>query len=131
MGRPQPEAQLTRLRRQVERLRRFQRGLARAFSWPVAQAAALADDTIACRCEAVTVGEIRAAIHAPLGPREVNRVKAITRCGMGRCQGRFCGPALQEIVAGACDAPIADVGRLRMQAPVKPIPLHAAAEMEP
>jgi NAD(P)H-nitrite reductase large subunit len=105
--------------------------LAQAFAWPVKQAAALTDETIACRCEAVMVGEIRAAVHAPLGPREVNRVKAITRCGMGRCQGRFCGPALQEIVAEACGAPIAEVGRLRMQAPVKPIPLHAAAELEP
>jgi NADPH-dependent 2,4-dienoyl-CoA reductase/sulfur reductase-like enzyme len=131
MGRPQPETELVRLRREVERLRKFQRGLANAFAWPVAQAAALADDTIACRCEAVTVGEIRAAIRAPLGPREVNRVKAITRCGMGRCQGRFCGPALQEIVAAACGVPIVEAGRLRMQAPVKPIPLHAAAELEP
>lgn len=131
MNLPQPETELRRLRQEIERLRRFQRGLAQAFAWPVAQAAALADETIACRCEAVTVGEIRAAVHAPLGPREVNRVKAITRCGMGRCQGRFCGPALQEIVAGACSAPIAEVGRLRVQAPVKPIPLHAAAEMEP
>jgi NADPH-dependent 2,4-dienoyl-CoA reductase/sulfur reductase-like enzyme len=131
MGRPQPQPQVLPLRRKVERLRRFQKGLARAFAWPVAQAASLSDETIACRCEAVTVGEIRAAVQAPLGPREVNRVKAITRCGMGRCQGRFCGPALQEIVAGACGAPIAEAGRLRMQAPVKPIPLHAAAEMEP
>jgi NADPH-dependent 2,4-dienoyl-CoA reductase/sulfur reductase-like enzyme len=130
MGRSQPEAELARLRREVECLRQFQRGLAKAFAWPVAQAAALSDETIACRCEAVTVGEIREAVRAPLGPREVNRVKAITRCGMGRCQGRFCGPALQEIVAGACGAPIAEAGRLRMQAPVKPIPLHAAAEME-
>jgi NADPH-dependent 2,4-dienoyl-CoA reductase/sulfur reductase-like enzyme len=131
MGRPQPEAELIRLRSEIERLRCFQRGLAKAFAWPVAQAAAISDETIACRCEAVTVGEIRAAIRAPLGPREVNRIKAITRCGMGRCQGRFCGPALQEIVAGACGAPIETAGRLRMQAPVKPIPLHAAAELEP
>lgn len=131
IGQAQPESRLIPLRREVERLRRFQRGLAKAFAWPIAQVATLSDETIACRCEAVTVGEIRAAVHAPLGPREVNRVKAITRCGMGRCQGRFCGPALQEIVAGACGVPIAKAGRLRVQAPVKPIPLHAAAEMEP
>ncbi len=91
----------------------------------------LADETIACRCEAVTVGEIRAAVRAPLGPREVNRIKALTRCGMGRCQGRFCGPALQEIVAAAGNVPIGDVGRLRTQAPVKPIPLNVAAGVEP
>jgi NADPH-dependent 2,4-dienoyl-CoA reductase/sulfur reductase-like enzyme len=130
MGRPSSEPELARLRRQVGHLRRFQRGLARAFAWPVSQAAALPDETVACRCEAVTVGEIRAAIQMPLGPREVNRVKALTRCGMGRCQGRFCGPALQEIVAGACGEPIADVGRLRSQAPVKPIPLYAASELD-
>ncbi|MCG7391596.1 FAD-dependent oxidoreductase [Microvirga sp. ACRRW] len=130
-GRPQPESALAPLRKEIERLRRFQRGLAKAFAWPVEQAAALSDETIVCRCEAVTVGEIRAAVRAPLGPREVNRVKAVTRCGMGRCQGRFCGPALQEIVAGTCNAPIAQAGRLRVQAPVKPIPLHAAAELEP
>ena len=131
MGRPQARAEQVRLQRQVERMRRLQRGLARAFAWPTAQVAALPDETIACRCEAVTVGEIRAAIHAPLGPREVNRVKAITRCGMGRCQGRFCGPALQEIVAGACGVPASQAGRLRVQAPVKPIPLYAASELEP
>jgi NADPH-dependent 2,4-dienoyl-CoA reductase/sulfur reductase-like enzyme len=130
MGRPSPGPEPARLRRQVGRLRRFQRGLARAFAWPVAQAAALPDETIVCRCEAVAAGDIRTAIRAPLGPREVNRVKALTRCGMGRCQGRFCGPALQEIVAAVCGEPVADVGRLRVQAPVKPIPLHAASELE-
>ena len=41
------------------RLRRFQKGLAQAFAWPVEQVAALSDETIACRCEAVTVGDIR------------------------------------------------------------------------
>ena len=46
--------------------------------------------------------------------------KAFTRCGMGRCQGRFCGPALGEIVASANGEP---PGRLRTQAPVRPIPL--------
>lgn len=131
MGRAPSPSELARLRRRVGRLRRFQRGLAKAFAWPVVQAAMLPDETIACRCEAVTVGEIRAAVQAPLGPREVNRIKSLTRCGMGRCQGRFCGPVLQEIVAAAGNVPVGTVGRLRMQAPVKPIPLDAAAEVEP
>ena len=62
---------------------------------------------------------------------EVNRVKAMTRCGMGRCQGRVCGPALQEIVAGASGQDGAGAGRLRGQAPVKPIALSAAGESTP
>ena len=127
-GQGGPPGRRQRLRGRVRRLRRFQRGLARAFAWPAACAADLPDDTVLCRCEAVSVGEVRRAVAAPLGPREVNRAKAITRCGMGRCQGRFCGPALQEVVAAASNLEVAEVGRLRVQAPVKPLPVEVVAE---
>ncbi|MDX3807286.1 MAG: (2Fe-2S)-binding protein, partial [Bosea sp. (in: a-proteobacteria)] len=116
------------LARKVERLRRFQRGLARAFAWPKAQIAMLPDAVTLCRCENVTVGEVRAAMAKDLGPAEVNRVKAMTRCGMGRCQGRVCGPALQEIVAAQTGSDGGAAGRLRGQAPVKPIALGAAGD---
>ena len=116
------------LRRKVARYRRFQRGLFRAFAWPATHGAAVADAVDVCRCENVTAGEIRAAIAADLGPVDVNRVKAITRCGMGRCQGRMCGPALQEIVAAATARPLPEVGRLRSQAPVKPLAIGHAPE---
>ena len=115
----------------MARLRGFQRSLARAFAWPVAQIRALPDDTLLCRCESVTIGAVRTAMAQALGPVEVNRVKAMTRCGMGRCQGRVCGPALQEIVAGASSQAGAGAGRLRGQAPVKPIALSAAGESTP
>ncbi|KAB0265940.1 NAD(P)/FAD-dependent oxidoreductase [Microvirga brassicacearum] len=114
------------LRRRVFRLRRFQRALARAFVWPANRVKDLSDDVALCRCENVSVGEIRRAMDQALGPIEVNRVKAITRCGMGRCQGRVCGPALQELVASHAGIPIEAAGRLRVQAPVKPIPLSVA-----
>lgn len=125
LGKALPPALAARLRR-LQRLRRFQRSLARAFAWPVAQIRALPDDVMLCRCENIGIGEVRAAMARELGPVEVNRVKAITRCGMGRCQGRVCGPALLEIVAGAAGVPGADAGRLRAQAPVKPVALSAA-----
>ena len=126
MGQAVDEARADALRRTVARLRAFQRGIAEAFAWPAARVGALPDDCMLCRCENVTAGDIRAAVASELIPAEVNRVKAITRCGMGRCQGRFCGPALQEIVAAASGRPVAEVGRLRGQAPVKPIPLSSA-----
>ncbi|MEO3432826.1 FAD-dependent oxidoreductase [Inquilinus sp. CAU 1745] len=115
-----------RLRGRVKRLRRFQNGLSKAFSWPVRFAGRLGDDVTICRCENVKAGEIRSAMDTDLGPVEINRVKAITRCGMGRCQGRVCGPALQELIAAHAGLPIVEVGRLRGQAPVKPIPVSAA-----
>jgi hypothetical protein len=42
---------------------------------------------------------------------------------MGRCQGRFCGLAAAEILAATLSVPIDQVGRLRGQAPVKPLPI--------
>jgi NADPH-dependent 2,4-dienoyl-CoA reductase/sulfur reductase-like enzyme len=110
-------------RRQVARLRRFQRGLARAFACPTDVIHNLADSVIVCRCEGISAGELRASIRTDFGPAEVNRLKAITRCGMGRCQGRFCGLAAAELTAQALGIPLEEVGRLRAQPPVKPIPL--------
>lgn len=110
-------------RRNVARLRRFQRGLARAFAWPVHTIHGLDDRVVVCRCEGISAGELRASLRADLGPIEVNRLKAITRCGMGRCQGRFCGLAAAELAARALNMPLEAVGRLRAQAPIKPIPL--------
>ncbi|PTM43371.1 NAD(P)/FAD-dependent oxidoreductase [Bosea sp. 124] len=131
LGAPQDIGAVRPLARRVARLRGFQRGLASAFAWPVAQIRSQADDTILCRCETVTFGAVRSAMAQALGPVEVNRVKAMTRCGMGRCQGRVCGPALQEIVAGAAGLEGAAAGRLRGQAPVKPIMLAAAGDAAP
>ncbi|MEJ2382801.1 MAG: FAD-dependent oxidoreductase [Xanthomonadales bacterium] len=49
----------------------------------------MTDDTIVCRCERVTAGEIRALIRA--GMRDVNEIKTVTRTGMGACGAKTCG----------------------------------------
>jgi NAD(P)H-nitrite reductase large subunit len=46
------------------------------------------DDTIICRCERVTAGEIRGLIRA--GYRDLNEIKAITRAGMCACASKTC-----------------------------------------
>lgn len=115
------------LRNALVKQRRFARALRQAFPWPAAQAAALPDKTIVCRCEEVTAGDIRHAA-CDLGAMDINRAKAFCRVGMGRCQGRYCGNAAAEIIAAATGAPIADVGRLRAQAPVKPLPVATVVE---
>lgn len=113
-------------RQKLHRLYQFQRAMAGAFAWPYQAAASLRDDATVCRCENVSAGEIRGSLRLPLGVSEVNRVKAATRCGMGRCQGRMCGPAVTEMTAtmlGRIDAPL---DRLRAQPPVKPLPIAVA-----
>ena len=54
---------------------------------------------VICRCETVTEGEIAEALHSPIPPVSVNGVKRRVGAGMGRCQGGFCGPRVQEIIA--------------------------------
>jgi len=98
----------------------FAKGLARAFPWPHELAAAVADEAVVCRCETVTAGTLRDSVR-DLGAAEANRAKAFSRVGMGRCQGRYCGAAAAEIIAAARGEPVERAGRLRGQAPVKPI----------
>jgi NADPH-dependent 2,4-dienoyl-CoA reductase/sulfur reductase-like enzyme/Fe-S-cluster-containing hydrogenase component 2/bacterioferritin-associated ferredoxin len=53
------------------------------------------DDEIVCRCERVTAQEIRALIRA--GSRDMNHLKAVTRCGMGACGGKTCPTLIKRI----------------------------------
>lgn len=88
----------------------------------------LDDDTVLCRCENVTVGDIRKVVDE--GVHEVNEVKIITRAGMGPCQGRMCGPAMAEIVAATSGVSLAKAGLLNIRPPVKPVPLAEIAAMD-
>lgn len=54
---------------------------------------------IVCRCETITEGEIIDALHRPLPPCSIDGVKRRCGSGMGRCQGGFCGPRVQQIIA--------------------------------
>jgi NADPH-dependent 2,4-dienoyl-CoA reductase/sulfur reductase-like enzyme len=123
------EAEVRALRAEQAKMERFRQGLAQAFPWPAQQAAALPDDAIVCRCEAITAGELRRTV-AEMGAREANRAKALCRVGMGRCQGRYCGNAGAEVIAHAAGVPVELVGRLRGQAPVKPLSMAVREEVE-
>jgi NAD(P)H-nitrite reductase large subunit len=83
------------------------------------------DDTIVCRCKEITLGEIREALAE--GAVDMNEVKRMTGMAMGHCQGRMCGPALQEIIAREKKIPLRDIGYLNPRPPVKPVPLSALA----
>ena len=57
----------------------------------------LPDDLVICRCEAITMKDIRTALAE--GARDRNGVKKRTRLGMGHCQGRYCGQVIDRILA--------------------------------
>ena len=107
----------------------FRQALETAFPLPTNWAAESPDALIVCRCEEITAGDLRACAR-DTGTRELNRLKALTRIGMGRCQGRMCAPAAARLLAHAAGCNLKDVGHLRSQPPVRPLPLtllHDAA----
>jgi NADPH-dependent 2,4-dienoyl-CoA reductase/sulfur reductase-like enzyme len=59
----------------------------------------LTDDTVICRCEEVTAGELRRTADATEA-RGLRSLKLSTRAGLGPCQGRVCGPTVEELLHG-------------------------------
>ncbi len=123
LGRPRDPAREARLDRRLARQAVFRAALEAAYPYPHHLVDAIHDDEIVCRCEGITAGTLR-RVATERDAREMNRLKALTRAGMGRCQGRVCGHAAAEILARALNEPVETVGRLRGQAPIKPIPLR-------
>lgn len=82
-----------------EKAKRFGRGMAGLMAAQPELMRFAEEDTLVCRCEEVTRGEIEAALAG--GAHDVNQVKSWTRCGMGPCQGRFCGEGAATLVAAA------------------------------
>lgn len=64
---------------------------------------------IVCRCESITEGEIIDSIKRSFGKISLDGVKRRCRPGMGRCQGGFCGPRVQEIIARELNIPMEDI----------------------
>jgi len=87
----------------------------------------LAPDTLVCRCESVTAGDIQRALAE--GCRDPNEIKAMTRCGMGQCQGRMCGSALAEITAEFMKLEPDGIRSLSIRPPVRNIALAELAEL--
>jgi NADPH-dependent 2,4-dienoyl-CoA reductase/sulfur reductase-like enzyme len=89
--------------------------------------AGLADDTVVCRCEEVTAGQIREAVgQGCTGP---NQLKSFTRCGMGPCQGRQCGTTVSQLIGHSLGRPVEEVGAYRIRPPIKPISLTQLAAL--
>lgn len=77
------------------------------------------DDIIICRCEEVTKGEIRQAVHD--GMRDLNEIRRYLRTGMGLCQGLTCGRLVQSIVARELGVRPTDLVQNTARTPARPI----------
>ena len=87
---------------------------------PDARIAAIPPETVVCRCEDVTRGELEVAIARGAG--ELNQLKHFTRLGMGPCQGRMCGATAAALLALATGEGQTEVG-FTPRTPLRPVPL--------
>ncbi len=79
--------------------RAFARRLAAAHPIGTAWPGWLRADTIVCRCEETSYGDLKRAAADPVAPGP-HALKLGTRAGLGPCQGRMCGPAVAELCGG-------------------------------
>lgn len=81
------------------------------------------DHIIICRCEEVTKGDIRRAVHD--GMYTLTEIRRYLRTGMGLCQGQTCGRLVKGIVARELGISPLDLEPATSRAPMRPIEMKA------
>lgn len=112
----------------LDRYRRFQKKLWKLYDIAPRTAQNLPDATLICRCEELTVGDVRQGLDE--APGHVGNLKRATRIGMGRCQGRYCGPIAARMVAETTGKPIEDLSFFAPRVPIKPVAISAILAAE-
>ncbi len=117
------------IRRELEKHKLFAKHLRRASRPPKGLLDSLiADDTVLCRCEAVTAGELKSLLAENPTLMTANAVKLLGRAGMGPCQGRYCGHNVQNLIARERNASPESVGGFTPQAPLKPVSINTVVQ---
>lgn len=88
----------------------------------------MCDKTIICRCEDLTVEEIREWIAG--GYIGFEEIKRVSRIGMGACQGRTCRRHLLNELARASGKSPAEIDLSTFRPPTKPINFAAIAGVD-
>ncbi|MCH4039074.1 MAG: (2Fe-2S)-binding protein [Lachnospiraceae bacterium] len=84
------------------------------------------DDMIVCRCEEVTKGEIRRAVHDGLWT--IAEIRRYLRCGMGLCQGQTCAKLVKGIVARELHVSPALLEPATSRSPMRPVEMYVFAD---
>lgn len=81
-------------------------------------------EIIICRCEDITLADIKKAIRD--GARDLSDVKRLTRAGMGTCQGYTCELLIMGIIYSELGKK-RDMGLLKVSPPAFPIRIKELA----
>ena len=115
--------------RRLKRIDRFVAALNRIYAVGPGLYELATPDTFVCRCEERTQADLEALIAE--GLEDVNMIRAQSRIGMGRCQGRNCASHVAATIARVTGRDITTIAPPTARPPVKPIPLGAIAEERP
>ena len=113
------------LRRSLARQAAFRAALRRLHAVGPGIYELATDDTVVCRCEELTAGELDAAIAAST---DVNAVKALTRVAMGMCQGRSCQRHVAAAITRAHGGTIGQLPVATPRVPLRPVAIAAVAD---
>ena len=126
LGRSVPDSiDRAKAKREHRRSARFQEHLWRLYQAPLLLDQLASAATTVCRCESVTLGELEGALDA--GVTMAGALKRMTRAGMGKCQARYCGPIVTDLVARRSGAAIGEYSGFWPQAPFKPTDIATIA----
>src|SRR5476649_2502179 len=130
LGLPEPSVPSRNgARRALTRATRFQQALWTLFEAPPIRIASLPRETVVCRCEEVTQGELLDEITS--GHDTLASIKRRTRLGMGRCQGRNCAATCAKLVEELTGRKREVMHYLAPRVPIRPVPLAALAFEKP
>lgn len=83
------------------------------------------DDMVICRCEEITKGEIRQAVHD--GMFTMPEIRRYLRAGMGLCQGQTCSKLVKNIVAAELKVSPATIAPASSRGPIRPTEMKTLA----
>ena len=83
------------------------------------------DDMLICRCEEITKGEIRKAVHD--GMWTMTEIRRYLRTGMGLCQGQTCAKLVKGIVARELGIAPVQLEPATSRVPMRPIEMKIFA----
>jgi NAD(P)H-nitrite reductase large subunit len=122
-GKAAAKAALGQLVKPLQRERLFQRMYIDLFTPGPGFYELAREDTPLCRCEGTTLRELRRAVE--MGADSLAEIKAITRTGMGECQGRMCTPQVNILAAKLTGRTPGEVGTNPARPPVFPLPIQS------
>ena len=103
----------------------FQKVLWKIFNGPVLIDELAEEETVVCRCLSINYAQIKAGISDDT--LSAGASKRISRVGMGRCQGRYCSPIIQKLIAENSGCEIDERSGFAPQMPIKPVEIGVIA----